>query len=100
MKALVIVEHNNKSIKTSTFSTITAASQICDSVDALIVGNQLQEAVDEIKKADDLKKIYVIDKGSVESSGRHDDLIKNSSLYKNFYERQIKNNWCIFYIIY
>ena len=57
MKALVIVEHNNKSIKTSTFSTITAASQICDSVDALIVGNQLQEAVDEIKKADDLKKI-------------------------------------------
>ena len=47
MKALVIVEHNNKSIKTSTFSTVTAASQICDSVDALIVGNQLQEAVDE-----------------------------------------------------
>ena len=38
------------------------------------------------------EKIYVIDKGSVESSGRHDDLIKNSSLYKNFYERQIKNN--------
>jgi len=38
------------------------------------------------------EKIYVIDKGSVESSGRHDDLIKNSSLYKNFYERQIKSN--------
>ena len=62
MKALVIVEHNNKSIKTSTFSTVTAASQICDSVDALIVGNQLQEAVDEIKKANDLRKVYVIDK--------------------------------------
>ena len=38
------------------------------------------------------EKIYVIDKGSVESSGKHDDLIKNSLLYKNFYERQIKNN--------
>ncbi len=38
------------------------------------------------------EKIYVIDKGSVESSGRHDDLIENSTLYKNFYERQIKNN--------
>ena len=38
------------------------------------------------------EKIYVIDKGSVESSGKHDYLIKNSSLYKNFYERQIKNN--------
>ena len=38
------------------------------------------------------EKIYVVDKGSVESSGNHDDLIKNSLLYKNFYERQIKNN--------
>ena len=38
------------------------------------------------------EKIYVVDKGSVESSGKHDDLIKNSLLYKNFYERQIKNN--------
>jgi len=38
------------------------------------------------------ERIYVIDKGSVESSGKHYELIKNSSLYKNFYERQIKNN--------
>ena len=38
------------------------------------------------------EKIYVVDKGSVESSGKHDDLIKKSLLYKNFYERQIKNN--------
>ncbi len=38
------------------------------------------------------ERIYVIDKGSVESSGKHDELIKNSSLYKNFYERQIKSN--------
>ena len=38
------------------------------------------------------EKIYVVDKGSIESSGKHDDLIKNSLLYKNFYERQIKNN--------
>ena len=38
------------------------------------------------------EKIYVVDKGSIESSGKHDDLIKNSLLYRNFYERQIKNN--------
>ena len=38
------------------------------------------------------ERIYVIDQGSVESSGKHDELIKNSLLYKNFYERQIKNN--------
>ena len=38
------------------------------------------------------EKIYVIDKGSIEASGKHNELIKKSSLYKNFYERQIKNN--------
>ena len=38
------------------------------------------------------ERIYVIDQGSVESSGKHDELIKNSLLYKNFYEKQIKNN--------
>ncbi len=38
------------------------------------------------------EKIYVVDKGSIESSGKHDELIKNSLLYKNLYERQIKNN--------
>jgi len=41
MKALVIVEHNNKSIKTSTYSTITAASQICDAVDFFIKNNSI-----------------------------------------------------------
>ena len=62
MKVLVIVEHNNKTIKPSTFSTITAGSQICDDVNALIVGHKLQGAVDELKKADNLKKILLIDK--------------------------------------
>ncbi|MEC8265283.1 MAG: FAD-binding protein [Pseudomonadota bacterium] len=62
MKVLVIAEHNNKSIKPSTFSTITAASQICDEVYALIVGHKLQEAVTELQKADNLKKIFVIEK--------------------------------------
>ena len=31
-------------------------------------------------------------KGSVQSFGKHAELLKNSSLYKNFYDRQIKNN--------
>ena len=57
MKVLVIAEHNNKSIKPSTFSTITAASQICDEVYALIVGHKLQEAATELQKADNLKNI-------------------------------------------
>jgi len=34
--------------------------------------------------------IYVIDSGRVVANGKHDDLIKNSELYKNFYEKQIQ----------
>ena len=35
-------------------------------------------------------KIYVIDNGLIDSSGNHEDLMKNSSLYKNYYDKQIK----------
>ena len=67
MKVLVIVEHNNKTIKPSTFSTITAGSQICDDVNAMIIGHKLQGAVDELKKADNLKKILLIDKEGLDN---------------------------------
>ena len=35
-------------------------------------------------------KIYVIDKGTITDSGKHDDLLKTSNVYKNFYEKQLK----------
>ena len=35
-------------------------------------------------------KIYVIDAGKVVSEGSHDQLLANSKVYKNFYEKQIK----------
>ncbi len=37
-------------------------------------------------------KIYVIDKGKVIGEGAHDELIKNSEVYKNFYEKQIQKS--------
>ncbi len=38
------------------------------------------------------ENIYVIDKGKVEAYGKHKELLKDCPLYKNLYERQIKNN--------
>ena len=35
-------------------------------------------------------KIYVIDSGSVAGEGTHEELLLNSTVYKNFYEKQIK----------
>ncbi len=37
-------------------------------------------------------KIYVVDEGRIIDSGNHKDLLLNSIAYKNFYERQIKQN--------
>ena len=37
-------------------------------------------------------KIYVIDKGQVIGEGKHDELLVGSSVYKNFYEKQIKRS--------
>ena len=35
-------------------------------------------------------QIYIIDSGNVVANGKHDELLKNSDLYKNFYEKQIR----------
>ena len=37
-------------------------------------------------------KIYVIDNGSVIDEGNHQELIKDSKIYKNFYEKQIRKD--------
>ena len=37
-------------------------------------------------------KIYVIDKGLVIGEGKHEELLKSSEIYKNFYEKQIKKS--------
>ena len=67
MKTLIIVEHNNDSVKPSTYSTITAASKISDKIDALIIGFNNDSAIDELKKSDHLNKIFNINKKGLES---------------------------------
>ena len=37
-------------------------------------------------------QIYVIDSGKVIANGNHNELLKNSSVYKNFYDKQITKN--------
>ncbi len=37
-------------------------------------------------------KIYVIDKGIVVGEGKHNELLENSEIYKNFYEKQIQKS--------
>ena len=36
--------------------------------------------------------IYIVDKGKIIDSGKHDELLAQSKVYRNFYERQIKES--------
>ena len=37
-------------------------------------------------------KIYVVNQGEIAGHGTHDELIKSSAIYKNFYEKQVQKN--------
>ena len=38
------------------------------------------------------EKIFVMDDGHVVSEGTHEELLKSSPIYKNFYEKQIRKD--------
>ena len=38
------------------------------------------------------EKIFVLDKGELVSQGNHEELLKNSPIYKNFYEKQMQKS--------
>lgn len=38
------------------------------------------------------KRIYVVDKGEIKAEGSHEDLLKNSDIYKNFYNKQLRKD--------
>ena len=37
-------------------------------------------------------KIYVVDKGKISAEGNHEELLKSSDIYNNFYQKQIKKS--------
>ena len=39
-------------------------------------------------------KIYVIEAGKIIGEGKHEELLKDSKVYKNFYDKQIRKGWC------
>ena len=61
MKILVIAEHDNKDLKLSTLSCITAAKKIDDNVELLILGFNCDSVIKKASKISGLKKIKFID---------------------------------------
>ena len=64
--------------------------KIQDALDTLTQGKTTIVIAHRLSTVLNSHKIYVIDNGEVVGEGNHDDLIKNSIIYKNFYDKQIQ----------
>ena len=61
MSILVLAEHNNIEIKSSTLNTISAASQIEQEIDVLVTGFQCEELAKKIAKCEKVSKVIFVD---------------------------------------
>ena len=64
--------------------------KIQDALDTLTQGKTTIVIAHRLSTVLNSHKIYVIDNGEVVGEGNHDDLINNSTIYKNFYDKQIQ----------
>ena len=61
MNVLVLAEHNNSDLKSSSLSVIKAASEIGQNIDVLVVGSACDDVVNKLVEVKDIKKIIVVD---------------------------------------
>lgn len=61
MKILIIAEHNHKALKSATHHTITAAKQLGDDIDLLVVGSDCQKAAEQACLLPHVKQVLVAD---------------------------------------
>ena len=61
MNVLVLAEHNNSELKTTSLNTIKAALEIDKNVDVLVVGSNCDNVTNKLVGVKNIKKIIVID---------------------------------------
>ncbi len=67
MTVLVIAEHDNQTIKTSTLNTITAAQKITDEIHLIILGKDIESLANSAKSIHILKKVLKCDNENLEN---------------------------------
>ena len=67
MSILVLAEHNNKEIKSSTYNTIFAASQIDSNIEVLMIGSNCQEIANQLSNAEKVEKVLLLDRPEFEN---------------------------------
>ena len=82
--SIILLDEATSSLDSETESKIQEAlSILTKNKTTIVIAHRLSTILNS-------NNIYVIDSGKIVANGRHEDLIKNSELYKNFYEKQIQ----------
>jgi electron transfer flavoprotein alpha subunit len=61
MRILLLAEHDNLKLKPEFFKTLSAATQICDSIDILVTGFQCEKIAQQISALKVVSFIYLLD---------------------------------------
>ena len=83
---IILLDEATSSLDSATEDKIQKAlSTLTKNKTSIIIAHRLSTVLNA-------NKIFVIDGGLVVASGNHEGLLASSEIYKNFYEKQIKNN--------
>ena len=83
---IILLDEATSSLDTETEEKIQKAlSELVFNKTTVVIAHRLSTILNS-------DNIYVVDNGKIIDSGRHEELLSQSRVYKNFYERQIKEH--------
>ena len=89
---IILLDEATSSLDAETESKIQKAiNHLTKDKTSLIIAHRLSTILNS-------DKIFVLDQGQIIDQGNHDDLIKKSIIYKNFYEKQLRKDSCYCFI--
>ena len=81
---IILLDEATSSLDSETEEKIqTALNTLTSNKTTIVIAHRLSTILNS-------EKIYVVDKGKIIDSGNHENLLLNSKVYKNFYEKQIQ----------
>ena len=82
--SIILLDEATSSLDSETEAKIQEAlSKLTKNKTTIVIAHRLSTILNS-------NNIYLIDSGRVIDFGKHQDLLSKSSLYKNFYEKQIQ----------
>ena len=84
--SIILLDEATSSLDAETESKIQSAINfLTEGKTTIVIAHRLSTILNS-------DKIYVIDNGQVVGEGKHNELLTNSEIYKNFYDKQIKRS--------